>query len=56
MKVFVLSLEGDAHEWFSECEDNSFKTITDLLEAFTEKWGDKKEYHHHLAALNTIKK
>jgi predicted transcriptional regulator len=36
--------------------DNTFKTIKDLLDAFTEKWGDKKEHCHLLAALNTIKK
>ena len=56
MKLFVLSLEEDAHECFSGCVDNTFKTIKDLLDAFTEKWGDKKEHCHLLAALNTIKK
>jgi hypothetical protein len=27
-----------------------------LIDAFTEKWGEKKEHRHLLAALNTIKK
>jgi hypothetical protein len=33
MKLFVLSLEEDAHEWFSDFADNTFKTIKDLLDA-----------------------
>jgi hypothetical protein len=48
--------EGDAHEWFSECVDNTFKTLKDLLDVFTEKWGDKKEHRHLLASLNYHKK
>jgi hypothetical protein len=56
MKLFVLSLEEDAHDWFSDFADNKFKTIKDLINAFIEKWGDKKEHRHLLATLNTIKK
>ena len=56
MKLFVLSLEEDALDWFSDFVDNKFKIIKELIGAFIEKWGDKKEHRHLLAALNTIKK
>jgi len=36
--------------------DNTFKTLKDLLDTFTEKWGEKKDHRQFLAALNSIKK
>jgi replication-associated recombination protein RarA len=56
MKLFSLSLEENAFDWFSGLDDNKFTTIKDLIEAFTERWGDKKEHSHLLAALHSIKK
>jgi predicted transcriptional regulator len=56
LKLFALSLEEDASDWFSGLDDNKFKTISELIEAFTERWGDKKEHRHLLASLHTIKK
>jgi hypothetical protein len=56
MKLFALSLEEDAFDWFSRLDDNKYATIKDLIEAFTERWGDKKEHRHLLAALHSIKK
>jgi hypothetical protein len=53
MKLFVLSLEEDASDWYEDCADNKFKTLKDLLDAFTERWGDKRDHRHLLAALNT---
>jgi hypothetical protein len=46
MKLFVLSLEEDALDWFSGLDDNKFTTIKDLIEAFPERWSDKKEQCH----------
>jgi hypothetical protein len=56
MKLFACSLEEDACDWFCELDDNKFATIKDLIDAFIERWGDKKEYHHLLATLHGIKK
>jgi hypothetical protein len=30
--------------------------LKDLIDAFTEKWGEKRDHRHLLAALNTMKK
>jgi predicted transcriptional regulator len=38
------------------CPTTSSKRLKDLLDAFTEKWGEKRDHRHLLAALNTIKK
>jgi hypothetical protein len=56
MKLFVLSLEDDASDWYEDKPDNTFKTLKDLIDAFTEKWGEKRDHRHLLAALNTMKK
>jgi hypothetical protein len=56
MKLFVLSLEDDASDWYEDCPNNKFKTLKDLLDAFTEKWGEKRDHRHLLATLNTIRK
>jgi hypothetical protein len=56
MKLFSLSLEEDASDWFSSLDDNKYSTIKDLIDGFMERWGDKKEHRHLLAALHSIKK
>jgi predicted transcriptional regulator len=56
MKLFVLSLEEDASDWYEDCADNKFKTLKDLLDALTERWGEKRDHRHLLAALNTLNK
>ena len=56
MKLFALSLEEEAFDWFSNLYDNKFPTLNSLIDEFMDKWGDKKEHRHALAALNTIKK
>jgi hypothetical protein len=37
-------------------DDNKYATITDLIDGFIERWGDKKEHRHLLATLHSIKK
>jgi hypothetical protein len=43
MKLFVLSLEEDALDWFMDLDDNKIKTIKEFIDAFVERWGDRKE-------------
>ena len=43
MKLFSLSLEGDAGEWFNNLPNNSFETLATFKTAFTNKFGEKNE-------------
>ena len=56
MKLFSLCLKGDAYDWYTCLDDNSYATYAEFLKGFKERWGDKKEPRHQLAALHTIKK
>ena len=56
MKLFSLSLEDDAAEWYTDLGDDSYKTLNEFLQGFKKKWGEKKEPRHLLAALHNIKK
>ena len=56
MKLFALSLEDEAFDWFSNLENNKYSTLSSLVDQFMDKWGDKREHRHALATLNTIKK
>ena len=55
MKLFALSLEDDAEEWYFNLDDDSYKTLSEFLEGFKKKWGEKKEPRHLLSALHNIK-
>ena len=56
MKLFALSLDEDAGDWFNNLPDNSSATLATFKTAFTNKFGEKKEPRHQLAASTTIKK
>ena len=56
LKLFALSLDGDAGDWFNNLLDNSFATLATFKTAFTNKFGEKKEPRHQLAALTNIKR
>ena len=56
MKLFILSLEDDAMEWFQDQSDNKFKTVKEIIEAFNDRWGDRSDNHFLLAALHTSQK
>ena len=56
MKLFILSLEDDAMEWFQDQNDNKFKTVKEIIEAFNDRWGDRSDNHFLLAALHTSQK
>ena len=44
MKLFVLSLEDDAEEWYLDLDDDSYKTLSEFLEGFKKKWGERKNH------------
>ena len=56
MKIFALSLEEDARDWYLDLDDNSYKTLDEFQTVFKEKWEEKKEPRHQLVALHNIKK
>ena len=56
MRLFSLSLEADAFEWFINLDDNGIKTFTRFETTFNSRWGDKKENRHLLASLIETKK
>lgn len=56
MRLFVLSLEEDALDWFAEQLANTFDTLKMIMTTFNEKFGDKKEERNLLNAINHIKK
>ena len=56
MSLFVLSLEEDALDWFTEKLDNSFNSLQSIINAFKDKYGDKREERRLVKAINVIKK
>ena len=56
MKLFVLSLEDDALDWFQDKADNAFDSLRSLLDAFRDKYGDKREGKYLVKEFNIIKK
>jgi hypothetical protein len=56
MKLFVLSLEDDALDWFTSLPDCSIRDKNQLENAFMEKWGEHKDNKYLLAALTNAKR
>ena len=56
INLFALSLEYDAEELYFDLDDDSYKTLSEFLEGFKNKCGEKKEPRHLLAALHNINK
>ena len=42
MKLFALSLDGKASDWYNNLLDNAFATLTAFKTAFTNTFGEKK--------------
>jgi len=40
MRLFVLSLEDDALNWFNSCLEDSFTSLQDIVDAFKDRYGD----------------
>lgn len=56
MKLFVLSLENDALQWFQNKPDNAFDSSQALTNAFKNILRDKREGKYLGKELNSIKK
>lgn len=56
MKLFVLSLEDDALQWFLDKPDNAFDSLQTIFNSFKDKYGDKREGKYLFKELNSIKK
>ena len=56
MTLFILTLGGDAYDWFVEKPQNSFNSLQSIIDAFKEKYGDKREGRHLVKAISIIKK
>ena len=56
LRLFSLSLEVDAFEWFTSLDDDGMKTFKEFETALNKRWGDKKEKRHLLDALTNTKK
>lgn len=56
MTLFILTLGGDAYDQFAEKPQNSFNSLQSIINAFKEKYGDKREGRRHIKALSLIKK
>ena len=56
MRLFVLSLEEDALDWFTEQPANSYDSLQAILTAFLNKFGEKKENRHLINAISNMKK
>ena len=41
MIFFVLSLKGNARDWFQSLAKGEISSFTDLIEAFCKKWSPK---------------
>ena len=56
MKLLILSFEEDALDWFLEHDDNTFDSLKGIVDAFNERYGDRRADHHLLAALYACQK
>lgn len=56
MKLFVLSLEDEASEWFQDQDNKIFKDLKGIIEAFDYRWGDRKDSYALLSALHSSHK
>jgi len=42
MKLFILSFDDDDLDWLTKLKDKQVKTYNELIDAFMEKWKEKK--------------
>jgi len=56
MTLLILTLGGDAYDWFEEKPQNSFNSLELIINAFKEKYGDKRQGRHLVKAISIIKK
>jgi hypothetical protein len=51
MKMFVLTLEGEACSWYKSLQDNTIVGLTPFFDKFLERWGDKHDTSFYLETL-----
>ena len=56
MRLFALSLEDDAEEWYLDLDDDSHKNISEFQYGFRKKRGEKRAPRRLLSSLYIIKK
>lgn len=56
MKIFVQCLEGEARMWFKDLPNASITTWEELENAFTHKWGEKRDHEYLLTEFNALRK
>ena len=54
MKLFILTFEQDAMEWFTEKPNNSFNTFESIIVSFKGKFSDKRVDKHLVRDINVI--
>ena len=56
MRLFVQSLDGEAIKWFKTLGDCSINNWEEMENAFTNKWGEKKDHRYYLTESNALRK
>jgi len=54
--IFVQSLDGEAKKWLKGLPNASITTWEELENAFTQKWGEKRNHKYLLTKFNLIRK
>jgi hypothetical protein len=55
-RVFVQSLDGQAHKWFKELPANSITGIEQLDEAFLKYWGERRDLLYYMSEFGNLKR
>ena len=56
MRLFVLSLSGEAKKWFKYLPTRSIHTFAAFQTAFLERWDDKRSPLQVMSQYNSLKK
>ena len=55
MQLFILSLEGDARNWFCDFPDNFFDSLQAIINAFKNRYGDQINERYLPCAIYNMK-
>jgi hypothetical protein len=56
MRVFVLSIEDGAIDWFTRLTIINIRTKNELEHEFIERWGEKEDNRYLLTSLDIKKR
>jgi len=54
MKIFILTLFGDAFDWYVKLPNNNFDSLQSIIDAFEDKYGDKDKVKEKVEVTKTI--